>query len=346
MKATALPAAFQAPFAKLIQGRNLTAPETQTLFMPLLEGKLPENTARAILLLLADKGETADEILGCLQAIRRLEPPLAHTFPHLMDTCGTGGDQSHSFNISTLAALVIAGAGGQVAKHGNRAISSRSGSSDLMEALGVRLEAKPARMLQAIRECGIGYFHAPYYHPVFKRIQPLRQRLKTRTIFNLLGPLLNPLRLHYQLVGVAKSDMLKTYAAVLKKMPVKQAMICHSRTGLDEVSTTGITDILKIQRHQMKAEPFDSSRHFFHHTKKDSYAGGSVQENRKTALRLLQNQQGGPLRDMILINAAFGLLVCGLAPDIGTGIKKADAALSSGRAYQALKDLIAISKES
>lgn len=346
MKATALSSAFQASFSKLIQGNNLSAAETQKLFTPLLEGKIPENTARSILLLLAAKGETADEIFGCLQAIRRLEPPRAHAFPHLMDTCGTGGDQSHSFNISTLAALVIAGAGGQVAKHGNRAISSRSGSSDLMEALGVRLDAKPARMLEAIERCGIGYFHAPFYHPVFKRVQPLRQRLKTRTIFNLLGPLLNPLRLHYQLVGVAKPGMLKIYAAVFKKMPLKQAFICHSRTGMDEVSSTGITDMFRIRGQKSKTEPFDSSRYFFRHAKKNGYAGGSAQDNRKIALRLLQNQQGGPLRDMILINAAFGLLACGLAPDIGTGLKKADAALSSGHAYQALKDLTAISNQS
>jgi anthranilate phosphoribosyltransferase len=194
---------FDGLLMRLMARRSLSLADSRKAFTLLFSQSIPAMKAKSFLLLLAKKGETADELLGCLQAIRRLEKPIGPRIPGLMDTCGTGGDGRHTINISTLVALVIAGAGGKIAKHGNRAISSRSGSSDLMESFGIKLNAPPKKMIEAIRRSGLGYFHAPFYHPVFAKMQPLRQSLKKRTILNLLGPLVNPMRLDYQLVGVS-----------------------------------------------------------------------------------------------------------------------------------------------
>jgi len=199
---------------RLLQRRNLTETEAYGVFGDLFDQKLTMPEAKALLLLLAEKGETVDEVRGCLNALRKREPVLRAPAGGVMDTCGTGGDGSHSINVSTLAAFVIAGAGGKVAKHGNRAVSSKSGSSDLMESFGIKLDAKPRRMIESISRNGIGYFHAPFYHPVFSKVQPLRKALGVRTIFNLLGPLVNPVKIRYQLVGVAKREFLDLYARI------------------------------------------------------------------------------------------------------------------------------------
>lgn len=322
----------------------MKALETTCVFRLLFSEKLTYQQSKATLLLLARKGETAEELYGCVRALRALEPALPVDIPQLMDTCGTGGDQSHSFNISTVAALLIAGAGGKVAKHGNRAISSKSGSSDLMEALGVRLEAPRRKMIQSIERFGIGYFHAPYYHPVFARVQALRRELKVRTIFNFVGPLLNPLKISAQLVGVAKGDYVPLYARVLSKI-IKSAWVCHSADNLDEISTSQPTQIAEIKKGRIRFSRILPAEFGYHKIPKSAYTGGTVIENRDKTLELLRGRLSGPLRDIVVLNAGAGLMISGMAVDLRDGIARSLDALESGRAYRSLLGLRKLSRQ-
>lgn len=336
---------YQKIKSKLFGGKNLSTKESKSIFLDLFRDRLPPAEARSLLLLLAQKGETAEEILGCLEAIRCLEPPRKTPFKNLMDTCGTGGDGQQSFNISTLAAVVIAGAGGRVAKHGNRAISSRCGSSDLMEGLGVRLEASPKRMLEAIERCGIGYFHAPFYHLVFRKVQPLRKKLGIKTIFNLMGPLLNPVRIQAQLTGVAQPRLLSIYAEVLKKTNFKNALVCHSRDGMDELSTRSLSDGILLRHGKLQKLKISPRSLKLRRTAFSSMKGGTVRENCRMAWKILKECERNPIRDLIVLNAGAGLWVSGQAKDLAEGIERAEISIDSRTAYQALNGLIEVSNK-
>lgn len=329
----------------LLTGRSLNPKQSRSLFDRLFRQKMKKEEAKALLLLLAKKGETTEELLGCLRALRQLEPPKAVSIPRLMDTCGTGGDGAGTLNVSTLAAFVIAGAGGKVAKHGNRAISSRAGSSDLMEAIGVRLDTPARHMVESIRRSGIGYFHAPLYHPVFARVQSLRRELKTRTIFNLLGPLANPLKIEAQLLGVSKEAFVPLYAEVLKQQGIRRALVCHSQDGLDEISPSAPTEVAWIENGKISYGTIRPERYGFRKAPKLAFAGGSLKKNHALALKLLQGKLKGPLRDLILINSAAGLVVSGVVPNLRAGLFRARRSLESGRAYRALLELKRLSKK-
>ncbi len=326
--------------AKLLESRSLTYPEARKVFNLLFSGKLSLAYAKAFLLLMAKKGETDGEILGCLAALRNLEKPQKTRIRSLMDTCGTGGDGRKTINVSTLAALVIAGAGGKVAKHGNRAISSKSGSSDLMEALGVRLNIPPSAVLQNIRRCGLGYFHAPLHHPVFGKMQSLRQMLKKRTILNLLGPLVNPVELDYQLVGVAEERLLPLYAKVLSKLKRKAALVCHSMDGMDEISISAPTRLAWIKRGRIRYETIDPKRYGFLHGKSSALTIRSIREGQRVSKKILSGRFRGPSRDIVVLNAGFGLAVSGRTKTVQEGIALAEKSLDSGNANQVLQKLI------
>lgn len=330
---------IQKALALLLEGKNLRKHEAVRVFRSLFEGKLLKSQVKALLLLLARKGETAEEVAGCLKALQSLERPFPARIRGLMDTCGTGGDRSHSLNISTLAAFVIAGAGGKVAKHGNRSISSKCGSSDLLEALGVNLKAGRARMLQAIRKAGIGYFHAPFYHPVFSRVQPLRRELKVRTIFNLLGPLVNPLGIEAQVIGVSKPKYLKLFAEVLREKKMKNALVCHSEDGLDEISTSAATQAAWVSGNRIRYGKIRPQALGFRRASKKNYKGGGVSANKSLGLKILKGKLRGPARDVVVINAAAGLVVSGRARNLKEGIRLAHLSLDTGKAYQALLKL-------
>lgn len=329
----------------LLQGKNLKSSQVKKAFTLLLTGKLSEPEAKALLLLLATKGETAEELSEVIRLVKKLEGVQKNNFAHLVDTCGTGGDHSQSFNISTVSAFVIAGAGGQVAKHGNRSISSRAGSSDLMEALGVKLDAPRTRMIQAIRKYGIGYFHAPFYHPVFAKVQPLRKKLGVRTLFNLMGPFLNPMELKAQVIGVARSEYVRLFADVFTRARLKTALVCHSQDGLDEISTSAETLMAEIRGKTKKVRLFNPRSAGFKRAAKQAYRGGNIAENKKLALALLQGKLKGPKRDIVLLNAAAGLYAAGLAKSLNEGIKKAAESIDSGRALRALRGLVDISNK-
>lgn len=336
---------FDRILSKLLQSKDLTRHETYAVFLELLKGNLSDAEAKSLLLLLAKKVETLDEVSGCIRAIRTLEPQIDLKIPGLMDTCGTGGDSSHSFNISTITAFIIAGAGGKVAKHGNKAITSKTGSSDLMTALGINLAAPQKIMIKAVREIGLGYFHAPFYHPVFKRVQPLRQALKVRTIFNLLGPLLNPFKLKAQLVGVANPDLMGLYAHILKNERVK-ALVCFSHAGMDELTSFGKSKFFHVGSSKIQSKNISPKTLGFQEGSKKDLAGGTPGQNKKTALLLLRNKLHGPLRDTLILNAGAGLWISGKARHLRQGIHSADQALSSGEAYRVLERLKELTQKS
>lgn len=324
---------------RLITGRSLTLREARKFFKLLFAGAVPWTKAKSFLLLLAKKGETAEELLGCLRALRALEKPIGPKIPGLMDTCGTGGDGRRTINISTLAALVIAGAGGKVAKHGNRAISSKSGSSDLMEAFGVKLDADPRKMIQAVKRFGLGYFHAPYYHPAFARMQFLRKAIGRRTILNLLGPLVNPMRLDHQLVGVSEKRLVPLFAKVLSKLGRKTALVYHSADGMDEISTSVPTTVAWVMPDKVRMETIHPRIYGFKKAPLKRLLVHSVKESKIRAGSILTGKEKGPARDTIILNAAYGLLLCGLAGTIREGIDHAKDSIASGRALKVLKQL-------
>jgi anthranilate phosphoribosyltransferase len=329
---------------RLLSAQKLDTASAKRVFRGLFRGEMSEPEAKAVLLLLARKGESSDELYGCLAALRALEPPQKSPVRGLMDTCGTGGDSSSSIIVSTLAAFVVAGAGGHVAKHGNRAITSKCGSSDLMKALGVKLDAPAKKMTAAIRRAGIGYFHAPYYHPVFSRVHALRRMLKVRTIFNLLGPLANPFRLTYQLVGVSSRKNFVRYAAVLKKTGLRRAAVCHSRDGMDEISTRTKTDLAVIEKKRVSHLTIDPKRLGIR-TGNWNYCAGGIAANRNMALRILSGRHRGPCRDVVVLNAGVALYIAGRVKTIREGVRLAESAIDRQAAYRAYQSLKRISNQ-
>lgn len=327
----------------LLAGKPLTLANARRFFGLLFSGQLSFQTAKTFLLLTARKGETADELLGCLQALRRLEKSVGPKIAGLTDTCGTGGDGRRTINISTLAAVVMAGAGAKIAKHGNRAVSSKSGSSDLMEAFGVKLDSGLVKTLRAVKRCGIGYFHAPFFHPVFARMQPLRQALKRRTILNLLGPLVHPMRLDYQLVGVSYKRLVPLYAKVLRRLSRKTALVCHSFDGMDEISTAVPTSAVWITGNRMRRGVIHPEGHGLRRAFLKDLEVRSVKEGRIRAEKILKNRDRGPARDVVVLNAAYGLVVCRKARTVVEGVRMARESLDTGAAFRALQQLKVIS---
>ena len=327
---------------KLLRGTDLTLSESREFFRQLFTGAVPLTKAKSFLLLLAKKGETADELLGCLRALQSLEKPVGPRIPGLMDTCGTGGDGRKTINISTLVALVIAGAGGKIAKHGNRAISSKSGSSDLMEAFGLKLDVTPQKMIVAIKRSGLGYFHAPFFHPVFAQMQPLRKLLKRPTILNLLGPLVNPMRLDHQLVGVSGKHLILLYAKVLAKLGRKTALVCHSDDGMDEISTSVPTTVAWVTPGKVRMAVIRPGIYGLKKASLKDLSVDSVGKSKLRALKILTGKEKGPARDTVVLNAAFGLLLCSKARSVEEGITLAQKSLDSGKALKVLKQLKAL----
>lgn len=332
--------------ADLLTGCRLTADQAQALFLAYFRGKVSREQMKMVLLLLAARGETDQEILGCLKAVRVMEPCLKTPLrSEAIDTCGTGGDGSHSINVSTLAAFLLAGGGVVVAKHGNRSISSSSGSSDLMESLGVKLDAAPRRLVNSLRKNRISYFHAPFFHPVFARIQPLRRELRVRTIFNLLGPLLNPVRVSKQVVGVSRPELISVFARVLASGRENRALVCHSRDGLDEISTAALTDYAFVHRGSVRRGVIDPARFGFKRAKSGAYRAASGKKAKDLALELLKGRLRGPVRDLVVINAAAGFWVAGRARNLDGGIRLAEEALESGAALGSLRRLVQYTHE-
>ncbi len=315
------------------------AVDWEKIFLALFQKKLKTPEIKALLLLTAKKGIAAPEIWGSLRALRRIEHPRRPSLPFLMDVCGTGGDGKRTFNVSTVASFVIAGAGGYVAKHGNRGVSSRVGSSDLMEALDVRLDLSFSRWLEILRECRLAYFHAPFFHPSFAGVQAVRRNLGIRTLFNLLGPLVNPVELNYQMVGVSRPEWLSPVAEALKRLGRKRAAVCRSRDGLDELSTSEASDILYLAGGRIQKMEIHPQKLGFSKTRLGSYEGGSLAANRRLALEILKGRLKGPAEDIVVLNSGFALWLAGMTSSVEEGIRKSRRAIQSGRAWRVLESL-------
>jgi anthranilate phosphoribosyltransferase len=318
-------------------GADLSSEEAYQAMSVLLAGEAGETLIAAFLVALKMKGETAAELAGFARAMReRMIFVDAH--PDVVDTCGTGGDSCGTFNISTVAALVMAGAGARVAKHGNRSLSSSTGSADVLEALGVRISMTPEEAARAVREIGIGFLFAPNLHPAMKHAQPVRRELKMRTVFNLLGPLTNPARAQRQLIGAPSPHAAGLMAEALAELGTAGAFVVHGHDGLDEVSTTGPTEVWRVSTGRVEKllwtpADFGVKRVFL-----DALAGGDPARNAQITRDILAGKIG-PARDVVLVNAAAGLLAAGLVNDLLSGMTEASRSIDTGAAADKLARL-------
>jgi len=307
----------------------------------LLEGGSHEAVVGAFLVGLGVKGETAAELAGFARAMRE-HMVVVDAGPNVIDIVGTGGDGAGTFNISTVAAIVLAGAGAQVAKHGNRAISGKVGSADVLEALGVRIAMTAEEAAGAVREIGLGFLFAPHLHPAMKNVQGVRRELKMRTVFNLLGPLANPARAQTQVIGAPSAEFARIMAEALAELGTMHSYVVHGFLagggGMDEVSTTGSTDVYevwsgRVQKSVWMPEDFGVSR-----ASLEALAGGDAADNARITLEILGGRKGSR-RDIVAVNAAVGLLAAGLAPTPREAMIKAAEAIDSGRAMAVLEKL-------
>lgn len=338
---------------KAVAGEDLSRVEAEAAMEQILAGSASAAQIAAFLTALRMKGETVDELVGFATSMRRHAalsfPPFSATDGTiLVDTCGTGGDARGTFNISTAAAFVVAGAGVRVAKHGNRSISSRCGSADVLEHFGVSMDMPAERVAQAIREVGIGFLFAPAVHAATRHATPVRRELKMRTVFNLLGPLTNPAGATAQVVGVYHADLTELIARALGELGVRRAFVVHGADGLDEISISGETAIAElrdgiVRRYTVTPEDFG-----LHRAPLESIQGGDTKHNaeiiHKILGRSLLYRPHGPYRDIVLANAAAALVAAGRATDFLDGVSIATKSIDSGAARERLEALVAFSQ--
>jgi anthranilate phosphoribosyltransferase len=325
--------------------QNLTAAESAEAMSEILEGRASTAQIASFLVALRMKQETPAELLGLARAMRARMIRIDPGPEPVVDTCGTGGDSAGTFNISTIAALVVAGAGARVAKHGNRSISSRCGSADLLEGLGVRIDAPPEAAGRAIREIGIGFLFAPALHPAMKHAQPARVELKMRTVFNLLGPLANPAGAAAQLVGAPSPEAAELMAEALAALGLERGFVVHGSDGLDEITTTGPTMALEIAGGLIARRTFTPAGFGVPEARAEDLKGGDREENCRIARTILDGERG-PRRDIVLVNAAAALVAAGRAADFREGAALAARSIDSGAARQRLERLAGFTRGS
>lgn len=329
--------------AKLMEGRDLTIEQAETVMTEIMEGTATPAQIAAFLTALRLKGETVDEITGCARVMREKAIRVTPTRTDLVDTAGTGGDRAGTFNISTTAAFVIAGAGLGVAKHGNRAISGQSGSADVLEALGVNLEITPAQAARCIDGAGIGFLFAPKLHPAMKNVGPIRKELGVRTVFNILGPLTNPAFAPAQIIGVFDNAYREPMAKVLHAMGSRAAYVFNSEDGLDELTTTGVNHVSFFNNGVIHSDQLDARELGLGRATRDELRGGTAADNADIARQILNGQERGVKRDVVMLNAAAALVAGGKANDLREGLERAADSIDSGRAAKAMQELVALS---
>jgi anthranilate phosphoribosyltransferase len=332
---------FKGLIAKVATGAALTRDESSRAFDRMMSGEATPSQMGALLMALRVRGETVDEITGAVTAMRakmvRVDAPAG-----AIDVVGTGGDASGSFNISTCAALIVAGAGVPVAKHGNRALSSRSGAADVLGALGVKIELPPERVGDCIRDAGIGFMFAPAHHPATKNVAPTRVELGTRTIFNLLGPLSNPASVKRQMIGVFSRQWIEPMAHVLKNLGSECVWVAHGSDGLDEITTSGPTHVAALEGGKVRTFEINPEDVGLSRAKPEQLRGGDAEANATALMGVLKGNKG-PFRDIAILNAAAALVVSGRAKDLKEGMAMARKSVDSGEAEGRLDRLIAVS---
>ncbi len=320
---------------------HLTQAEAHDLMCRMLSGSMNTEGIAEVLHYLRRKGETVAELVGFASAMQEMAHPvdLQQEDNPVIDTCGTGGDGSNTFNVSTATAFVVAGAGQRVAKHGNRRISSQCGSADVLEALGVSVTLPPEQVADCIREAGIGFLYAPMLHPAVKHAQEARLLLKGRTIFNLLGPLTNPVRARIQLIGAFSVRAAEMLAQALARMGVDRAFVVHGSDGLDEISTTGPTTVFQVEENSVQKGRWVPSDFGLPQATLEELQGGDSETN-ATIIRGIMEGEAGPKRDLVIANAAAALFVARKAIDLKSAVAMAAESIDSGAARRKLEKLI------
>jgi anthranilate phosphoribosyltransferase len=329
--------------AKIVAGQSLTEDEAAEAFGVMMAGGASEAQMAALIMGLRLRGETVEEIAGAARAMRahalRVRAPAG-----TVDTCGTGGDGKGTHNISTCAAFVVAGAGVPVAKHGNRSISSRSGSADVLAALGVNIECAPETVERCIEGCGLGFMFGPSHHAAMANVAHVRNELGIRTIFNLLGPLANPAQTKHQVVGVFAEAWVEPIARVLGQLGIERAWVVHGEDGMDELTTTGVSHVAMLDRGNVATFRISPKNAGLAEARAEDLVGGDAIENAVHIRAVLQGNQG-PFRDIVVLNAAAALLVAGKAETLRQGVALAAESIDSGRANAVLDRLIELSRD-
>ena len=332
---------FKGLIAKAATGAALSREEAARGFDTMMSGEATPSQMGGLLMALRVRGETVDEITGAVTAMRekmlRVQAPA-----DAIDVVGTGGDASGSFNISTCAALIVAGAGVPVAKHGNRALSSRSGAADVLAALGVNIELTPEGVSRCIKQAGIGFMFAPAHHPAMKNVGPTRVELGTRTIFNLLGPLSNPAGVKRQMVGVFSRQWIEPLAQVLKNLGSESVWVVHGSDGLDEITTAGPTHVAALENGAVRTFEITPEEMGLQRVKPEALRGGEAKENAQALFDVLKGKSGA-FRDVAILNAAAALVVAARAKDLKQALALAQTSIDSGEAASRLQQLVAIS---
>ncbi len=334
-----------AALAELLDGHDLSREQAREAMDAIMAGEATPAQIGGFLVALRIKGETPDEIAGFAEAIRGHVLAVAPRRDDLVDTCGTGGDGQATINISTAAALVAAAAGAAVAKHGNRAVSSASGSADVLEALGFSLEAPPERIARSIDELGFGFLFAPTHHPGFRHAAPVRRELATRTVFNVLGPLTNPAGARAQIVGVYDPGLVPTIAEVLSRLESRRAFVVHGAFGVDELSPAGPNLVCEVVDGSVRRREIDPLEIGIARCAPEELRGGTPAENAAAIRAVFAGEERGAKRDAILLNAAGAIAAAGHAGDLREGLELARTTLDSGAAAERLDALVAFSHD-
>jgi anthranilate phosphoribosyltransferase len=325
--------------AKLVRKEDLSEEEMVQVTNFIMEGQASPAQIGSFLTALRLKGETVNEIVGAAKVMREKALKVKYEAPVVIDTCGTGGDGSNTFNISTTAAFIVAAAGVPVAKHGNRAMSSRCGSADLLEALGIKVDLPPERVEECLKEAGIGFLFAPAFHSAMKHVVGPRRELGFRTIFNVLGPLTNPAGANCQLLGVYDSDLTEVLAKVLQRLGVKRAMVVHGGGGLDELSLEGANRVSFLKDGAIETFTFRAEEAGLEAASNKLLRGETPRDNAQLTERILNGSEQGPPLTVVLFNAAAALMVAGVVSDFRTGIAMARQLINDGRAHEKLQQL-------
>src|SRR5213593_4235951 len=327
----------------LLENHNLTREQAEAAMMEIMNGQATPSQISAFLIGLKKKGETVDEITAIARVMRTFSRTVSPRVDgYLLDTCGTGGDRTKTFNVSTTAAFVIAAAGVRVAKHGNRSFTSRCGSADVLEQLGVKLEIEPALVEKAIEEIGIGFMFAPNFHPAMKNVASIRREIGVRTVFNILGPLTNPAGANAQLIGVYDSELLEPMCVAAHNLGARSVMTVYGLDGIDEISLTGKTLIVKQQNGKTVREEIVPEDLGLTKTTPEMLAGGDPEQNAQITARILSGHLGrdDPRVQIVAANAAAGLVLCEATEDMKTGVELALNAVENGKALRILRKLI------
>ena len=334
---------FHNILAILADGKNLNYDNAVRAFQIIMNGGATPAQIAAFLMALRLKGETVDEITAGAVAMR-VKAQSIHFATNVMDTCGTGGDARGTYNISTAVAFVLAACGVKIAKHGNRSVSSISGSADVLSHLGVKIDAEMLVLERCLAQCGICFLMSPRFHTAMRNVAPIRQELGIRTIFNVLGPLSNPAAPTHQLLGVYSADLVEPLAHVLKHLETQAAWVVHGADGVDELSLSGVSKVAELKNGEVRCFDVTPEDAGLSRVSLDAIKGGTPQENASAMLQLLSGVESA-YRNAVVYNAAAGLIIAGKANDLKEGVAQAREGIDSGRAYTTLKKLIEISNE-